>query len=74
MCKALDSTLIRFYLFRSYTVSAAAGKDNPFDCFRIVLCLSMFENVSIEEGKGCTMNRSVAKIVFIFYFQNSFVF
>ena len=44
MRKAL-TPLARFYLIRSYPVSAAARKDNPFDCFRIALCLSVFANV-----------------------------
>ena len=58
--------LIRFYLFRSHPVSAAARKENLLSCFWIVLCLSMLENACFEEGKACIMNRSVAKIFSFF--------
>jgi len=54
-CAKLWTPLVIFYLIRSYPVPAAARKDNPFDCFWIALCLSVFEMLFIEEGKGCIM-------------------
>lgn len=64
MRKAL-TPLARFYLIRSYPVSAAARKDNPFDCFRIALCLSVFANV-VYWGRERLYNETVAKLALFF--------